>query len=267
MRRVPPPAADHVRSVHQRMPLHVPLHRVPSVEVDQVKASVQEVEACRLEFFHGQNLVPFVCHDCASRYYVEVREHAVDQHDLKAGPVVLKRYVERLRVILVRLRVNSRKAAKSVLPLLYLKSRVPEVDTERAALVPYAEARAPEVARSLHRKLLRQIVKRIRPVATRVIRVPGKSPVREEQDVIHLPRRPPAIIQMDEIAILVHPHLIRRVISVDREDPLRRIMRDCHAILLYCLQTAVYRYAFKQMLVAISQNVMGLSTTKQYIPH
>ena len=119
--------------------------------------------------------------------------------------------------------VHGGKPGQAILSRADLVAYITKVASEGAARVAHGEQGATHVSRSLEGKLLRQHVERIRAVVYVVGAPAHAAAIRVRHEIGHVPVCTCAIVQMQQKAIRIRLHLIRRGTGREREDPGRVI--------------------------------------------
>ena len=187
------------------------LHAVLAVEGDDVEAAVDEVQAGALQLLDGDAALAAVLYDGGAADDVDGGQHAVQQLDLEAQPLVGKRDGQRLGVVCVRIGVGGGQAGERVLAAAHLVARVAQVAAEGALGVADDQQRAAQVAVALERELLGQDVERIGAALDVMGRRAAAAAVGERGQIGHLALAARTVVQVREVPDFVDLHLVGRV--------------------------------------------------------
>ena len=213
-----PGRADGHRPVADSLALHVAFHRMPPVERDRIVVACHEIEAGTLRLFQRKCALPAVLNAHGSCDDVKLRKHSVVEFNLQPEQIILQSDDKRLRagagITVCPVRIDSRKAGNGIQSVFQPPGIIAQVAVQRTVLIRNLEQYTPVIAISKVRILLREEVHRIRAVRFRLVRIPGKPPVLERQQEMHVAVRPAPVILMQKIAVAIYMHLVSRALCM-----------------------------------------------------
>ena len=187
------------------------------VEGDDVKVAGDEIEAGGLGLLHGDAARAVVADHRRARDDVDLGQHAVEQLDLEAQARVGEGDREGLGAVGLVLGVGGGKARQAVLAGTDLVADVAQVAAEGAVGAADHEQRAPHVARALEGVLLGQDVERVGAVGHVVRAAAHAAAVGIGDEVGQVALGAGAVVEVEEVAVLVHLHLVGGCCGVDGE--------------------------------------------------
>ena len=207
------------------------LHGMTPIEGDDIEVAMNEVEARRLGPFDDHAPRAGVAHDRRARDDVRAGEHAVEKLDLEPEPLVAQGDRERLRPGCLAVGVHGGQPLEGVLAGADLMAVVAQVAPERPLGVAHHQKRAAHVARPLEGELLRQHVERVGALAD-VRGLPAHAAaVGVGEQIAHVAFAARPVVQVEQVSVLVDPHLVRRSIRVQREGPRAAVVDYRHLVL------------------------------------
>ena len=219
-------------SAHHRNPLHLPLHAVASVEMDQLPLAVHQIQIHGHRFFQDDGVLIFIIEPDTSGDNVLLFPHTVVQHRPKAGHRILQGDFQRVRVL--RISVESRKAGNVIFSRNNLIGLVPQIHCVGPVRIADADAGNPVIAHTAAGILLGQGVQGIISFVSRLVDISGKSAVPQIHQITHilLPYGR-AVIGVNQYSVGVHFHLIRCILCRKGESFVFLAVIDCHLVILH----------------------------------
>ena len=160
--------------------------------------------------------------------HILLGEHTVQEFDLKPACRIGKRDTQRLALPSAVKR--GRKSLQRVFPRPDLVAHIAQIRAELSAPGFGVQGAQAKIAAVCAAVLLRHGIQRPAAVVLQFIRIRGKAAVTLEMQVIEAALRPPAVIEVQQIAQRADLHLIACVFRCQRKGVFFSVKDDAHGV-------------------------------------